>query len=102
MLGIAEKLISILQSFLPGPIEFIPCCFAFYDKQWFAQIILDQNIGPAATCAMPQFPFKLQFDMFRLIAFFQEPVDALKDNKVFICRKIAGLPFVDNKPSFSG
>ena len=49
LLGITDKLVAILQGFVPGLFELGSGSLAFDDKQRLAKIVLNQNIGPATT-----------------------------------------------------
>jgi hypothetical protein len=95
LLGVAEKLVAVLQGFVPGLFELGSGRLALDNQQRLAEVVLDQNIGPTTAGTTPQFPLWLKFDVFRLVALSQQTVDALEHDKVFIRRKIAGLTFVD-------
>ncbi|GAB4260928.1 MAG: hypothetical protein Kow0065_11340 [Methylomicrobium sp.] len=97
LLGVTKKLVAVLLGLVPGLFELGPSGLALDDQQRLAVVILDQNIGPATASTSPQLPFRFQFDVLRFVAFFQQAMDALKHDKIFIRREVAGLAFVDDQ-----
>jgi hypothetical protein len=84
LLSVAEKLITVLQSFIPGLFELGPGGLAFDDEQRLTEIIFDENIGPTTAGTTTELPFWFQFDVVWLVSFRQQTMDALKDDKIFI------------------
>ena len=71
LLGVAEKLVTVLQRFVPGTVELSACGFAFNDQQGTACVVLDQHVCSPTASTPAQLPLWLQFNVLWLVAFFQ-------------------------------
>ena len=60
-------------------------------------VVADQDVGAPAASTMTKLPFGLEFDVFRLVAFFQQAMHAFQHYEVLVCAEAARLPLIDDE-----
>ena len=102
LLDVAEKLIAILESAAPRAVKLTASGLALDDKERLGGVVPDEDIRPPAACAVAEFPLRLQLDVPGLVAFFEQPVNTLKDHEIFRRGEVAGLALVDDEALILG
>jgi hypothetical protein len=102
LLRVAEKLITVLQGFIPGTLELNTGGFAFNDQQRATLVVFDQNVSTASTGTSTQLPLWFQLNVLGLIALFQQAMHTFENYKIFIGFEVAGLALVNDQSSGLG